>query len=73
MNHFFKVPLQHSDMFIRSLDFNKGVIEYSIHTQDGGLLEPIKQSKFTESETKIEFDGRFIAFDYAQHIALTLQ
>lgn len=70
--HMFKVPLQHSDMFVRGIDFKNKMIEYSIHTQDGGLLEPIKKSKFTESEVRIDFDGRYIAYDYAVHISNTL-
>lgn len=68
----FKVPLLHSDMFVRSLDFTTKTIEYSIHTHDGGLLEPRRKSVFVISENKIDFDGRFINLDYAKHVSATL-
>lgn len=73
MIHLFKVPLEHSDMFIRSLDLKTQLIEYQVFGKDGKPMEPLKEDKFIINEDTIIFDkSRFINLEYATYIAETL-
>lgn len=66
----FRLPLQHSDMFVRSIDFNNQIIKYRIYDKEKGTpMEPERESKFTISESQIDFDNvRFINYDLARFI-----
>jgi hypothetical protein len=71
--HLFKVELEHSDMFIRGLDFKTQLIEYQIFDKEGKPMEPLKKDKFVLNKGEIIFDkNRYIASDFASHIASIL-
>lgn len=72
MTHLFKVPLQHSDMFIRTITDSN--IEYSVHDKQGKLLEPLANDSYESKEDgKVYFGNKFIPESYFQHIKQTLQ
>lgn len=69
MTHLFKIPLQNSDMFVKSIDFNTKLIDYSIRDKNtGNLLEPISITPFTIDGDKITFGSRFIGLEYAKAV-----
>jgi hypothetical protein len=69
MTHLFKIPLQNSDMFVKSIDFNTKLIDYSIRDKEtGNLLEPSSITPFTIDGNKLNFGSRFIALEYAKII-----
>ena len=56
-------------MFVKSIDFNTKLIDYSIRDKHtGNLLEPSSITPFTINGDKIEFGARFIGLQYAQAI-----
>jgi len=56
-------------MFVKSIDFDKQLIDYSIRDKDtGNLLEPSSVTPFTIDGNKVNFGSRFIALDYAKGI-----
>lgn len=69
MTHLFKVQLQHSDMFVKEIDFEKTMIRYQIRDKlSGNLMEAELYVPFfiNEVEQKVEFSGgRFIAIGLA--------
>ena len=71
MTHLFKVPLENSDMFVKNITDEH--IVYSIRDGKGKLLEPEVSSKYKEANGKVQFDSRFIAKEYFDHIKMTLQ
>lgn len=68
MNHLFKVELERSDMFIRSIDDTH--IVYQVREKDTGkLMEAEKKSVYTiATDKRVYFDSRFIALDLFNHI-----
>ena len=70
MTHLFKVPLQHSDMFVKAIDLEKSSISYQIRDKITGIQmesETLAAPFFiNEVEQKIEFSGgRYIAIGLA--------
>jgi hypothetical protein len=75
MTHLVKIQLQHSDMFVRSLDIEKNLITFQIRDKiTGHLLEPEITQPFVvnDPEQKIEFGARFIHIGLAQIVATHL-
>lgn len=56
MTHLFKVPLEHSDMFIRGLNMTNNFITYQIYDSFGKPMEPIKEDKYLVRQDQIIFD-----------------
>lgn len=72
MTHLVKIQLQHSDMFVKTLDVEKNLITFQIRDKiTGNLLEPETTLPFTvnEMQQKIEFGSRYIALGLAQIIS----
>jgi hypothetical protein len=69
MTHLFKVPLQHSDMFVKGIDLERSIIQFQVRDKlTGNLLEPEQNVPFfvNEVEQKVEFSGgRYIAIGLA--------
>jgi len=69
MTHLFKVQLQHSDMFVRGIDLEKGTITYQIRDKNTGQsMESETTTPFiiNEVEQKVEFSGgRYLAIGLA--------
>ena len=69
MTHLFKVPLQHSDIFVKEIDLEKSMIRYQIRDKiSGNQMESESHVPFfvNETEQKIEFSGgRYIAIGLA--------
>lgn len=72
--HFFKVCLNHADLFISSLDLSAKTIAYSVRDKETGiLLEPHFKSKLVMNDKQVTFDHRFIDLNFAKHIEATLK
>lgn len=62
MTHLVKIPLNHADMFVRSI--GEGTITYDIRDKEKGTpMEPIVTSPLIAGDGKLYFDkDRFITF-----------
>ncbi len=73
MTHLFKVPLQHSDMFVSALNAENQTITWQIFTKEGKPMEPVKTEKYTVHNGEFLFDkNRAISLQLAETINETL-
>lgn len=71
----YKVPLEHSDLFITNVDLEKATITYTVRDKENGrLLEPESvDSKITVTpDGKANFDNRWLAVQMLPYIAQQL-
>lgn len=71
----YKVPLEHSDLFITHVDLEKATITYTVRDKESGrLLEPESvDSKITITpDGKANFDNRWLAVQVLPYIAQQL-
>lgn len=74
MIHLFKVPLQHADMFISSIDTKNHLISYTMRDKNTGTLiePPIVNDVFEVLQDRISFSKRQIPHEQVYKIHETL-
>lgn len=71
----YKVPLEHSDLFITHVDLEKATITYTVRDKESGrLLEPesIDSKISVTPDGKANFDNRWLAAQMLPYIAQQL-
>lgn len=72
--HFFRIPSDYADLFIRRLDLDKLEIEYRMFDSDGNPQEPWAVDKLLIRGAELVFgiSGRTLPIPLATHISLVL-